>query len=49
MVRLMQNDAVRYPVAPVQGLRAPKMDKFSDEELEAVCTYLYIMGVVPEN
>ena len=37
MVRLLQSDAVKYPVAPVGGRQAPRMDQLSDVDLAKVC------------
>lgn len=36
MVRMLQSDAVAYPVAPVHGLKAPAMHAFTDDELVQV-------------
>ena len=40
MLKMLQFDAVKYPLGPVGGRQAPKMDKISDVDLAKVC----IMG-----
>jgi pre-mRNA-splicing factor CDC5/CEF1 len=36
MVRMLQADMVRHPIGNVQGMRAPALDTFTDEELAQV-------------
>lgn len=36
LVRLLQADMVKHPMGNVQGMRAPALDSFTDEELAEV-------------